>query len=58
MCAVLEGMFVGVPGIIGTNGVENVIELELTDEEKQAFAHSASVVRKTCNEVDEMLKNL
>jgi len=50
-------MFVGVPGIIGKNGVEKVIELDLTDEENQAFAHSAGVVRKTCNEVDEMLKN-
>ena len=54
----VEGMFVGVPGIIGRNGVEKVIELDLTDEEKQAFAHSANVVRKTCNEVDEMLQNL
>ena len=64
VCACLEGeygqdgMFVGVPGIIGKNGVEKVIELDLTDEEQQAFEHSASVVRKTCDEVDELLKNL
>jgi malate dehydrogenase len=64
VCAKLEGeygvdgMFVGVPGIIGKNGVEKVIELDLTDEEKAAFAHSAGAVRKTCDEVDEMLKNL
>ena len=54
----MEGLFVGVPGIIGKNGVEKVIELDLTDEEKQAFEYSAGVVRKTCDEVDEMLKNL
>ena len=53
-----EGLFVGVPGIIGRNGVEKVIELDLTDEEKQAFAHSAADVRKTCDEVDRMLKDL
>ncbi len=64
VCAKLEGeygvdgLFVGVPGIIGRNGVEKVIELDLTDEEKAAFAHSAGVVRKTCDEVDQMLKNL
>lgn len=64
VCAKLEGeygvdgMFVGVPGIIGKNGVEKVIELDLTDEEKAAFAHSAGAVRKTCDEVDEMLKTL
>jgi len=64
VCAYLEGeygvdgMFVGVPGIIGKNGVEKVIELDLTAEEKQAFANSAGAVRKTCDEVDEMLKSL
>lgn len=64
VCAYLEGeygvdgLFVGVPGIIGRNGVESVVELDLTEEEKAAFAHSADVVRKTCDEVDEMLENL
>ncbi len=54
----VEGLFVGVPAILGRNGVEEVIELDLTDEEKAAFAHSVGAVRKTCDEVDEMLKNL
>jgi len=64
VCAKLEGeygvngMFVGVPAILGKNGVEEVIQLDLTDEEKGAFEHSAGAVRKTCDEVDEMLKNL
>jgi malate dehydrogenase len=64
VCALLEGeygvkgMFVGVPAILGKNGVEEVIELDLTAEEKEAFAHSAGAVRKTCDEVDEMLKTL
>jgi malate dehydrogenase len=64
VCAKLEGeygvdgLFVGVPAILGKNGVEEVIELDLTDEEKEAFKHSAGVVRKTCDEADEMLKNL
>ena len=64
VCAKLEGeygvdgLFVGVPAIVGKNGIEKVIELDLTDEEKAAFAHSVDAVRKTCNEVDTMLANL
>ncbi|MFH1756021.1 MAG: malate dehydrogenase [Candidatus Latescibacterota bacterium] len=64
VCAMLEGeygvngLFVGVPAILGKNGMEQVIELDLTDEEKAAFEHSVGAVRKTCDEVDEMLKNL
>jgi malate dehydrogenase len=64
VCAKLEGeygvdgMFVGVPAILGKNGMEEIIQLDLTDEEKEAFAHSAGAVRKTCDEVDKMLKTL
>jgi malate dehydrogenase len=64
VCAKLEGeygvdgLFVGVPAILGKNGIEQIIELDLTDEEKAAFAHSADAVRKTCGEVDKMLANL
>jgi malate dehydrogenase len=64
VCAKLEGeygvngMFVGVPAILGKNGMEEVIQLDLTDDEKKAFEHSAGAVRKTCDEVDEMLKTL
>ncbi len=61
VCAKLEGeygvdgLFVGVPAILGKNGVEEVIQLDLTDEEKAAFANSINAVQKTCNSVDEML---
>ncbi len=64
VCAKLEGeygvdgLFVGVPGILGKNGVEQIIELDLTDEEKEAFARSVAAVRKTCDEVDQLLQNL
>jgi malate dehydrogenase len=51
----VEGAFVGVPAIIGKNGVEQVIELDLTDSESEAFAKSIAAVRKTCGEVDQML---
>ena len=64
MCAYLEGeygvkgMFVGVPAIIGKNGVEKVIELELTPGEKDALSQAVAGVRKTCDEVDRLLKTL
>ena len=54
----VEGLFVGVPGILGRNGIERIIELDLTSEEKAAFARSAAAVRKTCDEVDQHLQKL
>ncbi|MBA4495290.1 malate dehydrogenase [Paenactinomyces guangxiensis] len=41
-----EDMFLGVPVILGGEGLEKVIELELTAEEKQALDRSADSVRK------------
>ncbi|WP_066327615.1 malate dehydrogenase [Anoxybacteroides amylolyticum] len=40
-----EGIYLGVPTILGGNGIEKVIELELTDEEKAALAKSVESVK-------------
>ncbi|MBA2873783.1 malate dehydrogenase [Thermaerobacillus caldiproteolyticus] len=40
-----EGIYLGVPTILGGNGIEKVIELELTDEEKTALAKSVESVK-------------
>ena len=40
------GLFVGVPCLIGKDGVEQVIELPLTDEEKAKFHECCQGVRK------------
>jgi malate dehydrogenase len=62
VCALLEGeygvdgLFVGVPAVVGANGIEKVIEVDLTPAEKDALANSVNAVRKTCAEVDEMSK--
>lgn len=59
-CALLEGeygvsgLFVGVPVIIGKNGIEKIIEVKLTDSEKAAFNHSVDAVQKTVDEVNAM----
>lgn len=38
---------IGVPAIIGRKGIEKIVEIELTKDEKAKFAASAEAVRKT-----------
>ncbi|MEH7545085.1 MULTISPECIES: malate dehydrogenase [Bacillaceae] len=40
-----DGIYLGVPTILGANGIEKVIELDLTAEEKAALDKSAESVR-------------
>ena len=40
-----DGIYLGVPTIIGANGIEKVIELELQEEEQAALAHSVQSVK-------------
>lgn len=44
-----EGIYLGVPTILGKGGIEQVIELELTAEEKAALDKSADAVREVMN---------
>jgi len=46
----LEGLYVGVPAVIGAGGVERVVEIELDGEEKVLFDKSVDHVRNL-NEV-------
>lgn len=51
-CVYLEGEYgqkdicIGVPVIIGKNGVEKILEMDLSEEEKAVFEKSAEAVRK------------
>lgn len=38
-------LFIGLPAVLGRNGVEKIIEFELTDEERAMLDHSAEAVR-------------
>ncbi|MDL1899192.1 malate dehydrogenase [Anaerolineae bacterium CFX9] len=40
-----NGLYIGVPAVLGANGVERVIEMQLNDEEKAMLEISASAVR-------------
>jgi len=41
----IDGLYVGVPVVLGNGGVEKVIEISLTDDERAAFNRSADAVR-------------
>jgi len=41
----MKDLYVGVPTVIGEKGVERIVELELTAEEKAALAKSADSVK-------------
>ena len=42
----VDGLFVGVPVVLGRGGMERVFEIELTDDERAAFQRSANAVRE------------
>tara|TARA_B100000131_G_scaffold314837_2_gene352297 strand:- start:496 stop:1449 length:954 start_codon:yes stop_codon:yes gene_type:complete len=52
----LDGLYVGVPVIIGKNGVERIVEIKLTDNEKKMFDHSVESVKKL-NELAKKFEN-
>lgn len=60
-CSVyLEGEYgqsdicIGVPVVLGKNGIEKIISLDLNDAEKELFAKSADATRKTNNVLKEI----
>ena len=54
----LENVFVGVPVILGKNGLERIIELNLNDEEKQKLKASSDAVKEMMDVLDRLqIKN-
>ncbi|HEV2364337.1 MAG TPA: malate dehydrogenase [Caulobacteraceae bacterium] len=54
----LDGLYVGVPTVIGAGGAEKVLEFPLNDEEKAMFAKSVDAVRTliaACKEIEPSL---
>lgn len=49
------GAFVGVPVVLGAGGVEKIVELDLNQAEKAAFAKSVAHVKQLTSKVDELL---
>lgn len=50
----LENVFVGVPVVLGKNGVEKIIDLKLTDSEKELLQKSAGSVKEMMVVLDRM----
>jgi malate dehydrogenase len=46
---------IGVPCIIGKNGVEQILDIKLSDSEKEAFAKSADAVRNMNGDLNSIL---
>jgi malate dehydrogenase len=46
----INGYFIGVPTVIGSNGVEKILTFELNEEEKNALENTLSEVKKTVEE--------
>jgi malate dehydrogenase len=49
------GFYVGVPVVMGSGGVERIIELNLTDTETAAFKHSVDAVKELVQTMDGLL---
>ena len=51
-----EGMYIGVPAIINKNGVKEILELKLNDEDQAKFNHSCDIMKENIkNEIDPIL---
>jgi malate dehydrogenase len=46
----VDGYFIGVPTVIGADGVERILEFELQDHEKEALNNTLVAVKKTVSE--------
>src|SRR5580698_4462596 len=54
----IKDLYVGVPAVIGENGIERIVELELTSEERAALVKSADSVKgliEACKKLDSRL---
>jgi len=60
VCAWLQGeygmndIYLGVPVVLGKNGIEKIIELQLNADEKQLLADSATAVKEVMSVLDDM----
>ncbi len=54
----LDGMYVGVPAVLGAGGVERIIEFSMNDAEKDMFARSVASVQgliEACKQIEPRL---
>lgn len=54
----VEGLYVGVPVVIGAGGVERVLEIALSESEREMFAHSVQAVRELVDSCKELVPGI
>ncbi|MAL76930.1 MAG: malate dehydrogenase [Rhodospirillaceae bacterium] len=52
----LDGLYVGVPVVIGENGVERVVEINMDKDERAMFDHSVNAVKELNAALEDVLK--
>ena len=50
----IQNLFIGVPVKLGKNGMEEIIEITLSDEEQKALLHSADAVQKLVGDMQRL----
>ena len=50
----VDGLYVGVPAVIGAQGVERIVEIALSDDERAAFERSVGAVRTLVDAVGKL----
>ena len=53
----VDGLYVGVPCVIGAGGVERVVEVSLNKAEQGMFDHSVDAVKGLIEALDNVLAN-
>jgi malate dehydrogenase len=51
----VQNLFVGVPAVLGSRGVERIVSMELTARERAAFQKSVDAVQELCRLIDRLL---
>ncbi len=54
----VDGIYVGVPVVIGAGGVERIVEIELAADEQAMFDKSVAAVRGLVEVTEKMLAEL
>ncbi len=49
-----KGIYIGVPAVLGKNGVERVVEIPLQDEERDAFKRSVGKIKEGLSELSKL----
>jgi malate dehydrogenase len=51
----VKNLFVGVPALLGSGGVERIVPMELSAQERAAFQKSVDAVQELCRLIDRLL---